>query len=232
MNVERPPISTGPFNRDVNSIEDKKKRDKRAKRTRLNGVVRIWLYVFAIWSSWSLVFVDYIKPGYFDRARKRSEVLDPVVLFEEEEEDLDYEPGGDRLLWDNESVVESDMSDADSESDTDREIFDLAKDIQLHEMSNEPSPILQRSLDFFQNITEPGIVTRSQRRSVFQSHEPASSSRRGCVCCYIEPRRIILHPCGCLCLCEDCRQMMAARKYLNCPCCRRVIEGFSRFYEP
>jgi hypothetical protein len=226
LNVERAPIRiVSPFDRDVNSLDDITKKRRGGKR--IQGVLRIWLYVFAVLSCWCIVFV-----GLFVRKREGI-VLDPVEEDEEEEqEDFDYLPGGEHVLDDNESILsvdESDMSDADS---LDHEIFDLAKDIQLNE--DDSSPILQRSMDFFQNIAEPGIVTRSQRRLVFQPavlNEPTNSSRRVCVCCQSEVRSIVLFPCGCLCLCDECRGMMSVRKYLNCPCCRRLIEGFSRFYE-
>ena len=36
---------------------------------------------------------------------------------------------------------------------------------------------------------------------------------RLCVVCAAENRCIVLRPCGCLCLCDDCREALALRKF-------------------
>jgi hypothetical protein len=48
--------------------------------------------------------------------------------------------------------------------------------------------------------------------------------RRACVVCTVDERSIILWPCRCLALCEDCRGNLASRSSASkhsCPCCRQ-----------
>lgn len=53
-----------------------------------------------------------------------------------------------------------------------------------------------------------------------------------CVVCYSAPRTIIVWPCRCLSLCEDCRVCLAMKNFANCVTCRQKSEGFSRIYIP
>ncbi|KAJ2453426.1 hypothetical protein GGF42_003812 [Coemansia sp. RSA 2424] len=51
-----------------------------------------------------------------------------------------------------------------------------------------------------------------------------------CVVCWKSPRCIMLRPCRCLCLCNECRAALALRDFDHCPCCRRTVVGYSRVY--
>ncbi|KAF8466182.1 hypothetical protein BDZ91DRAFT_725708 [Kalaharituber pfeilii] len=51
-----------------------------------------------------------------------------------------------------------------------------------------------------------------------------------CVICHTNPRTIVLWPCRCLALCEDCRVALAMRNYGTCVCCRREVGGVSRVF--
>ncbi|KAF2432597.1 hypothetical protein EJ08DRAFT_123092 [Tothia fuscella] len=62
--------------------------------------------------------------------------------------------------------------------------------------------------------------------------EGLGSSGPQCVVCQDSPRTILLWPCGCLCLCDDCRVNMAARNFGNCVCCRTGTVAYSRLYVP
>ncbi|KAI9826045.1 MAG: hypothetical protein M1832_000494 [Thelocarpon impressellum] len=53
-----------------------------------------------------------------------------------------------------------------------------------------------------------------------------------CVVCQSSPRTILVWPCRCLNLCEDCRVSLAMNNFGNCVCCRRDVVGFSRIYVP
>lgn len=53
-----------------------------------------------------------------------------------------------------------------------------------------------------------------------------------CVVCQSAPRSIIVWPCRCLSLCDDCRVSLAMNNFDKCVCCRREVISFSRIYVP
>lgn len=53
-----------------------------------------------------------------------------------------------------------------------------------------------------------------------------------CVVCQSTPRTVLVWPCGCLSMCDDCRVGLAARNYTKCICCRTDIAAYSRLYVP
>ncbi|KAF4125343.1 Ubiquitin-protein ligase [Geosmithia morbida] len=53
-----------------------------------------------------------------------------------------------------------------------------------------------------------------------------------CVVCQCAPRAIIVWPCRCLSLCDDCRVSLAMNNFDKCVCCRREVMSFSRIYVP
>lgn len=58
------------------------------------------------------------------------------------------------------------------------------------------------------------------------------SSGPQCVVCQSQPRTILVWPCRCLSLCEDCRVSLAMNNFGACVCCRRDVVGFSRIFVP
>ncbi|KAI1461813.1 hypothetical protein F4805DRAFT_183823 [Annulohypoxylon moriforme] len=53
-----------------------------------------------------------------------------------------------------------------------------------------------------------------------------------CVVCHSAPRTIIVWPCRCLSLCDECRVTLAMNNFDKCVCCRREVVSFSRIYVP
>ncbi|KAK4165159.1 hypothetical protein QBC43DRAFT_316125 [Cladorrhinum sp. PSN259] len=53
-----------------------------------------------------------------------------------------------------------------------------------------------------------------------------------CVVCQCAPRTIIVWPCRCLSLCDECRVSLAMNNFDKCVCCRREVLSFSRIYVP
>ncbi|ORY59476.1 uncharacterized protein BCR38DRAFT_444626 [Pseudomassariella vexata] len=53
-----------------------------------------------------------------------------------------------------------------------------------------------------------------------------------CVVCHSSPRTIIVWPCRCLSLCDECRVTLAMNNFDKCVCCRREVISFSRIYVP
>ncbi|OLN97547.1 Protein ASI1 [Colletotrichum chlorophyti] len=80
------------------------------------------------------------------------------------------------------------------------------------------------------------------RRSQFGRSDAASTWAEGaaglgpdgpqCVVCQSSPRTIIVWPCRCLSLCDDCRVSLAMNNFDKCVCCRREVISFSRIYVP
>ncbi|KAJ3364788.1 hypothetical protein GGF32_000965 [Allomyces javanicus] len=53
-----------------------------------------------------------------------------------------------------------------------------------------------------------------------------------CVVCQTNPRAIVLRPCNCLVVCDECREALAARRFKTCPTCRRSVTSFCKVYQP
>jgi hypothetical protein len=53
-----------------------------------------------------------------------------------------------------------------------------------------------------------------------------------CVVCQMSPRTVLVWPCGCLSLCDDCRVGLASKNYKACVCCRTNVAAYSRLYVP
>lgn len=57
-------------------------------------------------------------------------------------------------------------------------------------------------------------------------------SELNCVVCYENPRRVILWPCGCFALCDECRAALAVKGDKTCVNCRQVVKSYSHVYTP
>ncbi|KAF9739376.1 hypothetical protein PMIN06_000923 [Paraphaeosphaeria minitans] len=53
-----------------------------------------------------------------------------------------------------------------------------------------------------------------------------------CVVCQVSPRTVLIWPCGCLSLCDDCRVGLASKNYSACVCCRTNVTAYSRLFVP
>ncbi|KAM0716143.1 hypothetical protein Q7P37_008657 [Cladosporium fusiforme] len=53
-----------------------------------------------------------------------------------------------------------------------------------------------------------------------------------CVVCQSSPRTVLVWPCGCLSMCDDCRVGLATRNHTKCICCRTDVAAYSRLYVP
>ncbi|KAG5756802.1 hypothetical protein H9Q70_000556 [Fusarium xylarioides] len=107
------------------------------------------------------------------------------------------------------------------------------------------------------NIVQPGRSTKLDpdeeerlleqlllsRRQAFQSAACSETSWENggsgfgsdgpqCVVCQSSPRTIIVWPCRCLSLCDDCRVSLAMNNFDKCVCCRREVISFSRVFVP
>lgn len=53
-----------------------------------------------------------------------------------------------------------------------------------------------------------------------------------CVVCQLTPRTVLVWPCGCLSLCDECRVGLASKNYTACVCCRTKVVAYSKLYVP
>lgn len=103
------------------------------------------------------------------------------------------------------------------------------------------SPSAQLTNDPEQNLYMNILDTAMRRRQSQPTASPTITqqpsqldidTRRCCVICASAPRNVILRPCNCFALCDDCRMELSLRKTELCPCCRGRVLGYSKIYEP
>ncbi|KAK4064812.1 uncharacterized protein Triagg1_8999 [Trichoderma aggressivum f. europaeum] len=71
-----------------------------------------------------------------------------------------------------------------------------------------------------------------QDSGMSEAATPAEGESSPCVVCQCSPRTVIVWPCRCLSLCDDCRVSLAMNNFDKCVCCRRDVMSFSRIYVP
>ncbi|KAM0791959.1 hypothetical protein ACM66B_004210 [Microbotryomycetes sp. NB124-2] len=94
------------------------------------------------------------------------------------------------------------------------------------------SALEERQLELRHRAQERGLPTgwEDERR-----REIDEGRQRFCVVCAVEERTVVLWPCRCLTLCDDCRSNLAERTPASqhlCPTCRAPVKGFSKLYIP
>jgi hypothetical protein len=91
----------------------------------------------------------------------------------------------------------------------------------------------ERDLEHFLLSQRSQAKARARSSGTWQSGaEGMGESGPQCVVCQCSPRTILVWPCGCLSMCDDCRVGLAARNYTKCICCRTDIAAYSRLYVP
>lgn len=93
----------------------------------------------------------------------------------------------------------------------------------------------------FAHMNSERVITR---QSYLESLDPdrelvkvISELRRGadmtkCTICLENPRQVVLWPCRCLALCDECRLTLSARRFKNCVCCQQRVHSYSKVYLP
>ena len=81
-------------------------------------------------------------------------------------------------------------------------------------------------------IPEKELSTGSTGSMAGGDDEGAEAAGPLCVVCHTSSRTIILWPCRCLSLCDECRVSLAMNNFDKCVCCRREVISFSRIYVP
>lgn len=79
--------------------------------------------------------------------------------------------------------------------------------------------VLDRSATLHEALLDDHIVGED---------EDGDSAHFACVVCRISPRNVVLWPCKCFALCEDCRISLGLRGFNSCVCCRSEVHGYSK----
>ncbi|KAL4961751.1 putative ubiquitin-protein ligase (Asi3) [Aspergillus stella-maris] len=100
-------------------------------------------------------------------------------------------------------------------------------------------PTTQQESEILENlilIKRSAAVSSNSPSSVEQTWESGASglgaSGPPCVVCQTNSRSIIVWPCRCLCICEDCRVSLAMNNFGSCVTCRQEVGGFVRLWVP
>lgn len=159
---------------------------------------------------------------------------DEVLLSEylSSDEDSEYIPEED--ISDELSLYsETDESLQGEEYPEEHSVFDLVTDSTL--------PSTAADIDWLSSV-------RAITNSVLSQEKPLTRSEyfkltcnidetdhdqpdNVCVVCKTNVRHVVLWPCKCFALCEDCRVSLGLRGYENCICCRRPVHGYSKVRE-
>ncbi|KKZ64395.1 hypothetical protein EMCG_09618 [[Emmonsia] crescens] len=102
--------------------------------------------------------------------------------------------------------------------------------------SEEESEILENLILSRRLGQDHSSGTHAQQQREPQSWKTGASGLGAdgpqCVICQAAPRSIIIWPCRCLCVCEDCRVSLAMNNFGSCVTCRREVAGFVRLWVP
>ncbi|KAL4943759.1 hypothetical protein BDV06DRAFT_129408 [Aspergillus oleicola] len=106
--------------------------------------------------------------------------------------------------------------------------------------SSQPNqkPTTQQESEILENLilTKRSAALSSNAPSAEQTWESGTSglgaSGPPCVVCQTNSRSIIVWPCRCLCICEDCRVSLAMNNFGSCVTCRQDVGGFVRLWVP
>ncbi|KAL2819784.1 putative ubiquitin-protein ligase [Aspergillus granulosus] len=115
----------------------------------------------------------------------------------------------------------------------------LASHHHHHSRDGSRKPTAQEESEILEKL----ILTKrlsSSTTSNASSHEQTwesgasglGTSGPPCVVCQTNSRSIIVWPCRCLCICEDCRVSLAMNNFGSCVTCRQEVGGFVRLWVP
>lgn len=90
--------------------------------------------------------------------------------------------------------------------------------------------VLEQIILSRRRLSRPGIPERQPGSDLGMGIEDSQSMP--CVVCHTSVRTIIVWPCRCLSLCDDCRVSLAMNNFDRCVCCRRDVLSFSRIFVP
>jgi len=85
---------------------------------------------------------------------------------------------------------------------------------------------LKKRHDYYANLKD--VYVPGQTEATFEDGDQDDDFTNDCVVCAENKRTIILWPCKCFAICDDCRITLSEKKFAHCPCCRTFIHGYSK----
>ncbi|AGO13353.1 AaceriAFR212Wp [[Ashbya] aceris (nom. inval.)] len=189
-------------------------------------------------------FNDYINENNYTHfmTMENDETFSP--LLPEEDGSADYENDS---LDENDDVCDSDL-DVEEPQDILQEVVspqtmlelarsspqDLTWYLSMWTILNcESAPGKRLTRSQYAHINETGILKEVLLQRNMETRTSASKIQdedadMSCVVCKTNLRNIVLWPCRCFALCEECRVSLGLRGFKACVCCRADVHGYSR----
>lgn len=77
-------------------------------------------------------------------------------------------------------------------------------------------------------LSNAHTLNGSKQQSSLPKGDNEEELDMNCVVCKTSVRNIVLWPCRCFALCEDCRVSLGMRGFNTCVCCREKVHGYSK----
>ncbi|ORY62802.1 hypothetical protein LY90DRAFT_668342 [Neocallimastix californiae] len=183
------------------------------------------------------------------------------IPFDSDSEDSDYEEENDKSIESDNDEYRNEISEEESSlNDIYKEFFELnCENLNLESLKN--SSVLTRNqceiIKYINDIQMPnyyfdnkfndsnkifGNIIRNKELNGYSnklSHKSEVNEINNqylstdlCVACRKRRRSIVLWPCGCFCICNICRKVLAFEKYSKCPCTNNEVIGYSNIFIP
>lgn len=154
------------------------------------------------------------------------EVDDSKDYVPTDNEDDEDEDDDDEIIYDDSDSGESDYEDDVSmcaENILDEAVGNRGVELVRLHMSSERAITRGSYLESLDPSRELGQVLLELRRGTNLSK---------CAVCLENSRQIVLWPCRCLALCDECRLTLSARRFRRCVCCQQPVHSYSKLYVP
>ncbi|KAL2799880.1 hypothetical protein BJX66DRAFT_292875 [Aspergillus keveii] len=109
---------------------------------------------------------------------------------------------------------------------------------RLHQHHPREKPTTEEESEILEKLIlakrlSPSAATLNVQEQTWESGASGlGASGPPCVVCQTNSRSIIVWPCRCLCICEDCRVSLAMNNFGSCVTCRQEVGGFVRLWVP
>ncbi|SSD58271.1 uncharacterized protein SCODWIG_00032 [Saccharomycodes ludwigii] len=143
----------------------------------------------------------------------------------------------------NNSIVDSQNNNGDdNDDDFSWDVWQILKFSQNRSTTSSEPHMLTRSkyMEMNESTLLKDMIKRKQlsnnnsgvAENIYNHEDPQlddlEEQQYLCVVCRTNMKNIILWPCRCFALCDDCRISLGVRGFKNCCCCRTKIKGFSK----